>query len=263
MPASAENDGKLIMRIHVLWLLILLAGIPTFTSAAEDPDGEVVRIADPFIEIHTGPGQGYPIFTVAERGEEITILRRHTDWFEVRTRRGRKGWVHRKQLAQTLAPSGEKVQLATTTLEAFSERRWEIGATGGDFGGAAMLGLYGGYAFSKNLSAELGLAQSFGNISSTYSFTGRLVAQPFPEWRYSPFFSLGTGYIRINPKATIVYPERTTNQMSYIAIGLRTWLTRRFIFRIEYDYYTIFSATNDRDNNEELNGWQAGFAVFF
>ena len=262
MPGNPAYRGKYIMRIQVLWLLILALWITTM-ARAEEPAGEFVRIADPYIEIHTGPGSGYPVFYVAERGEEIAILRRKTDWFQVRTRRGKEGWVHRDQLERTLTLAGEKIKLATVTLEAFSERKWELGATGGDFGGAAMLGLYGGYAFSRNLSAELGLAQSFGNISSTYSLTGRLVAQPFPEWRYSPFFSLGTGYIQINPKATIIYPERTTNQMSYVALGLRTWLTRRFIFRIEYDYYTIFSATNDRDDNEELNGWQAGFAVFF
>ncbi len=262
MPGRRTGRGKYIMRIQVLWLVILGLWITT-GARAEAPAGEVVRIADPYIEIHTGPGSGYPVFYVAERGEEITILRRQTDWFEVRTRRGKKGWVHRDQLERTLTLAGEKVKLATVTLEAFSERKWEVGATGGDFGGAAMLGIYGGYAFSPNLSAELGLAQSFGNISSTYSLTGRLVAQPFPEWRYSPFFSLGTGFIRIHPKATIIYPERTTNQMSYIALGLRTWITRRFIFRIEYDDYTIFSATTDRDKNEELNGWQAGFAVFF
>ncbi len=250
------------MRIQFLWLVILALWV-TAMPRAEETAPEYVRIADPYLELHTGPGQGYPVFYVAERGEEIAILRRHTDWFRVRTRRGKEGWVHRDQLERTLSLGGEKVKLATTTLESFSERRWEIGATGSDFGGAAMLGLYGGYAFSKNLSAELGLAQSFGNISSTLSLTGRLVAQPFPEWRYSPFFSLGTGFIEIKPKATIIYPERTTNQMSYIALGLRTWLTRRFLFRIEYDYYTIFSATNDRDDNEELNGWQAGFAVFF
>ena len=250
------------MRIQIFWWVILALWITT-TPRAEETTAEYVRIADPYLELHTGPGQGYPIFHVAERGEAIAILRRRTDWFQVRTRQGQEGWVSRNQLERTLTLAGQPVQLATITQEGFRERRWELGATGGDFGGAALLGVYGGYAFSPNLSAELGLAQSFGNISSTWSVTGRLVAQPFPEWRYSPFFSLGTGYIQINPKATIIYPERTTNQMSYIALGLRTWLTRRFIFRIEYDYYTIFSATNDRDNNEELNGWQAGFAVFF
>jgi len=127
------------MRIQVLWLLIL-ALVVTTMARAEEPAGEFVRIADPF---------------------------------EVRTRRGKVGWVHRNQLERTLTLAGEKIKLATVTLEAFSERKWELGATGGDFGGAAMLGLYGGYAFSRNLSAELGLAQSFGNISSTWSVTGR------------------------------------------------------------------------------------------
>ena len=31
-------------------------------------------VNDPYIELHTGPGRGYPIFHVTERGERIIIL---------------------------------------------------------------------------------------------------------------------------------------------------------------------------------------------
>jgi hypothetical protein len=254
----ADND---IMRIHVFWLVI--AQLLIILPAQGDESYQTVIIADPYIELHTGPGSGYPIFHVIERGESITVLKRHTDWFQVRTQKGKEGWVNREQLTQTLAPTGEKVELKAVTQAEFEQRRWEVGAMGGEFGGAATLSIYGGYAFNKNLSAELTLSQALGNISSSLFLTGGLLAQPFPEWRYSPYFTLGTGVIKTKPRTTIVAPRDTTSQLSYVGIGVRTYLTRRFIFRIEYNDYVIFNANNDNDSNEELNQWKLGFAVFF
>ena len=249
------------MRIHVFWLMLvqLLIVLP----ALAEESYQTVIIADPYIELHTGPGSGYPIFHVIERGESITVLKRHTDWFQVKAKKGQEGWVNRNQLTLTLTPAGEQVELKAVTQTEFEQRRWEVGAMGGEFGGAATLSIYGGYAFNKNFSAELTLSQALGNISSSLFLTGSLLAQPFPEWRYSPYFTLGTGIINTDPRTTIVAPRDTTSQLSYAGIGIRTYLTRSFIFRIEYNDYVIFNANNDNDSNEELNQWKLGFAVFF
>jgi hypothetical protein len=249
------------MRIHAFWLAILLFLI--VQPAQADKEYQKVIIADPYIEMHTGAGSGYPIFHVIDRGESITIIKRRTDWFLIQTNKGLEGWVDRKQLSQTLAPAGEKVELKDITQTEFEQRNWEFGAMGGQFGGAASLGIYGGYAFSKNLSAEITLSQALGSISSSMYLTGSLLAQPFPEWRYSPYFSLGTGVINTQPRSTIISPRDTTSQLSYAGIGLRTYLTRRFIVRLEYNSYVIFNANNDNESNEELDEWKLGFAVFF
>ena len=258
---GARLASKNIMRIHVFWLVIaqFLVMLPTHAEESY----QTVIIADPYIELHTGPGSGYPIFYVIERGESITLLKRYTDWFQVRTNKGKEGWVDRNQLRLTLAPSGEQIELKSVTQAEFEQRRWEVGAMGGEFGGAATLSIYGGYSFNKNLSAEIALSQTLGNISSSLFLTGSLLAQPFPEWRYSPYFILGTGVINTKPRTTIVSPRDTTSQLSYAGIGIRTYLTRRFIFRVEYSDYVIFNANNDNDSNEELNQWKLGFAVFF
>jgi hypothetical protein len=38
------------------------------------------------------------------------------------------------------------------------------------------------------------------------------------------------------------------------------YLTRRFIVRAEYKNNVIFQ---DKDDNQEIDGWKAGFAFFF
>ncbi|MDX1695539.1 MAG: SH3 domain-containing protein, partial [Ketobacteraceae bacterium] len=55
-----------------------------------------VEVVEAYINLRTGPGRGYPVFYIAERGEWIEVIRRRTDWFEVRTERDKVGWVHRE-----------------------------------------------------------------------------------------------------------------------------------------------------------------------
>lgn len=249
--------------MRTLFFLLMLTLFAS-TARAEDSEKEQqVEIADPYIELHTGPGRSYPIFYVIERGEEVTVIRRKTDWFKLRTAKGKEGWAAREQMEQTLSPTGGKVEFVDATQGDFEKRRWEIGATGGQLGEAAELSIYGGYAFSKNLSGEVTVAESLGNISSSLFIKGSLLAQPFPEWRFSPFVSLGTGIMETKPRSTLVAPRDTRNQFSQVGLGLRTYITRRFIFRLEVNEVVIFSASNERDSNEEFTEWKAGFGVFF
>ena len=83
-------------------LIALLAALVLVAPAYAKRDTLKVVVAEPYIEMHTGPGRGYPVFHVADRGAQIEVLKRRTDWYEVRTDRGVTGWVRDAQLAQTL-----------------------------------------------------------------------------------------------------------------------------------------------------------------
>lgn len=102
------------------------------TAIAEEIYPEV-KVMEPYIELHTGPGAGYPIFYVVDRGEFIEVIKRKTDWFKVRDEKGKTGWVSRAQLEKTFVPGGEQIQLRRVSLDNFSGRRWEAGLLGGEF----------------------------------------------------------------------------------------------------------------------------------
>ena len=251
------------MRKLFICLILCLLSSPAWSWVWFDDEIQPVAIADPYIEMHTGPGAGYPIFHVVDRGETVFVIRRQNDWFKLRTESGKEGWTSRDQLVRTLSETGEEVEIKDATQAEFERRRWEMGATGGQLGDATSLSLYGGYAFSKNLSTELTLSQALGTRASNFYVTGSLLAQPFPEWRYSPFFAIGTGMMETRPKATLVGSENSTNQYSQVGLGLRTYISRRFIFRAEVNEIMIYSASNDRDSNEGFTEWKIGFGVFF
>ncbi len=219
-----------------------------------------VRVADPYVDLHTGPGRGYPKFQVVERGGLIVLIERRTDWFLVRTPRGHEGWVHRDQLIRTLTPDGEAVELSEVTQVQFSERDWEFGVMSGAFESAGVISIYGAWGFTENFSVELTLGHVMGDFSNQEYLTLHLTHQPFPEWWISPYFQLGTGYIQTDPAATIIQTEDREEQLTHVGVGARTYLTRRFVFRVEYNNYLVLT---DRNDNEKVEEWKAGFSLFF
>ena len=246
------------LTLFGLLLTLLLA--TTQTALAEDSPHKIL-IADPFIELHTGPGRGYPVFHVIERGREVTIVKRRTDWFEIRTDRGVAGWAPREQMIATLEPTGEPLDLQEPARENYMSRRWQAGVMAGDFGGASLVSAFGGYAFSDNLSVELTFDHILGEFSNGYSATIGLMHLFVPEWRISPYFTLGTGVIHIEPRTTLVEAEDRTDQIGYVGGGVQFYLTRRFMLRSEYRKDIIFTS---RDDNEEVDEWKyIGFAFFF
>jgi hypothetical protein len=244
------------------WLRLLILPVLFLAAVAQAEDTlPKILIADPYIELHTGPGRGYPVFHVAERGQEVEIVKRRTDWFMVRTSRGIEGWAPREQMIATLEPTGEPLDLQEPARENYMSRRWQAGVMAGDFSGASLISAFGGYAFSDNLSIELTLNHMPGEFTSAYSATLGLMHVFVPEWRISPYFTLGTGVIHIEPRTTLVEAEDRTDQIGYVGGGVQFYLTRRFMLRSEYRKDIIFTS---RDDNEEVDEWKyIGFAFFF
>ena len=236
-------------------LLLFAAGVQ-----AEEPAHKIL-IADPFIELRSGPGRGYPIFHVVERGREVELVKRRTDWFQLRTDQGVEGWASRDQMIATLEPTGEPLDLQEPARENYMSRRWQGGISGGDFSGASEISVFGGYAFSDNLSIELTFYHILGEFSNGYSATVGLLHVFAPEWRLSPYFTLGTGVLYTEPKSNLVDSIDRDDQIGYVGGGLQFYLTRRFMLRTEYRHNIVFTSRND---NEEVDEWKyLGFAFFF
>src|SRR5215467_789777 len=225
-----------------------------------DEARERVLVADPFLELHTGPGRGYPIFDIAERGERVEILKRHTDWFKVRTERGKEGWASRAQMEATLTEAGEKKTFRDVLFDDYLARRMEFGFSFGRLRQDPLLSAYAGYRLHENFVAELTIAQSAGQFSTTSLAYVSIVSQPFPDSRWSPFFSLGAGRFRNEPKATLVSPNETRAGLANAGIGLRYYVTRQFFLRVEAKRHVALINYTSADHYNELS---AGAAFFF
>jgi uncharacterized protein YgiM (DUF1202 family) len=235
--------------------MVLLSSLPAMAEEIQS-----VLVADPFLELHTGPSLGYPVTQVIERGEEVGIVKRRTDWFLVRSPRGTEGWAYRDQLEQTLQLTGAAVVFPVADLSGYRAHTWEAGIMAGDFDGATVYNAFGSWSFSKHLAAELNFAQILGNTSDGWYATVNVTHTFVPEWRVSPFFSLGTGIIEINPKSALAETTDRSDEVAVVGVGLKAYAARRFVVRVQYSGYVVLS---DRNENEDIDEWKAGFAVFF
>lgn len=249
-------------KLFAVCALLLIA--VTSLSARAEKNYLSVEVADPYIELHTGAGRGYPIFYIAERGEHVEILKQRTDWIKVRmhagTEREKEGWVSIEQMARTLTADGQPLDVAYPDFDAYKKRHWEGGVLTGSYAGARVVGVYGAYHFTTNLSAEIETSQYFGNYSNGKFATFSFVHEPFPDWRLAPFFTVGAGRVYIEPKATLVETTNRSNNVVDVGVGVRYYLTRRFLIRAQYKNYEVLTNSNSNQKAEE---WKIGLSTFF
>ncbi|HTV51461.1 MAG TPA: SH3 domain-containing protein [Steroidobacteraceae bacterium] len=218
-------------------------------------------VTEPYLEMHTGPGRGYPVFHVVGRGESVDVLVRNTDWFKVRAEHGITGWVSYREMLKTQLADGSPFTYNFGDRAGFTSHRWEAGVFGyGNWGGASEISGYGSFSLNPNLAIEVYVGEFLGSSSNGTTADIGLEHVFFPDKRISPFVVLGTGYVQTEPKATLVQPTDRSDQSAYAGGGLRLYLTRRFFLRGEYKEHIIFTKRNE---NQQVDEWLFGFGFFY
>ena len=113
--ASTTTTRSTHRLTNLFWVLglaffTLLAFYPEQATAAKEL--RQVAVAEPYLELHTGPGRGYPVFHVVDRGEHVEIVMQRTDWYLVRNAKGVEGWANRDEMEKTLVDDGSNFTVA-------------------------------------------------------------------------------------------------------------------------------------------------------
>lgn len=244
-------------RLVALALLL----VPWLAPAAAADEAPLwLTVSQPYAELHTGPGRGYPVFHVVERGQDFRLLRQRTDWVMVETRDGTRGWMHRTVVELAEGPGGAAVRFGRAGLAEWQERRFEAGFALGDFEGDPLFSFRAGYRLGRHFIGEAQVLQASGSFSSTRAFHANLQVLPFPDNRIAPFFSIGAGRLTNEPKGTLVDAEKVSEWAGNAGLGVRGWLTRRFLVRGDLRHFVF---TRDVNNNDDFTEISLGFSVFF
>jgi len=240
-----------------LMLLLLLQAFHSNLANAADPSLELV-VTQPYLEMHSGPGRGFPVVYVVGRDELVTVLYSRTEWYKVRAPHGQEGWVRRADLALTTLASGEPAPIPP--YPDFSTHHWEVGAGYGVYNRQNLVTAYGDYSITDSIDAEFVVEQALGTLDNRYIASFGLRHTFVPEWKwFSPTAGIGTAYQYIEDKVPPA-PLDKSNQMAYASLGARGFITRRFMWRADWRHYVVF---NNLNVYEELEEWKLGFAVFF
>ena len=242
-----------------LCLLGALLGAAPPAHAAEANE-ERVKITDPYIELRTGAGRGYPVFHVAARDEWVTIEMRRTDWYKVRTESGKVGWVTRSQLQTTLTEAGVAKSFRDLAVDDYLLRRVDLGAAWGLFDSEPMLKMWLGYRLSDTLSLEATLGQVQGTYDGSNFWHIDLLAEPWSDQRLSPFAGIGFGRFDNFPNLSLVNAAPSSANLANATLGARWYLSERFVVRADYTLYTVFQS---QQSTNQYSAFSLGLSFFF
>jgi len=222
-------------------------------------DSSYLVVSEPFIEIHTGAGRGYPIFHSAERGQKVKLLKRRANWYLIETHDKKVGWAKASSLAHTLQTTGLPSDLPSVSHGDYLKSSFRAGFTTGQIEGASAFSFVLGYRpFSY-----IGLEAEYGNMFEA-SVTGRyyganLIVEPIQKWNMTPFISFGTGVMTFNQRQKLA--GSITGEADYTSngVGLNYYLGRNFQIRGEYKWYALSADGQSSD----LSEWRLGFNSFF
>jgi hypothetical protein len=249
-----------LVRSAACALALVVGAAATGAAQAGDAPRERLTVADPYLEVHTGPGRGYPVFHVVERADWVEIELRHTDWFKIRTSTGKVGWVVRQQLERTLTEAGGQKTFRDVVVDDYLKRKVEMGMGYGRFKKEPMFKLWVGYRASDTLWVEGTVGQVQGVFSGTDLWHLNVYSEPWSHKRLSPFFGVGLGKFKNIPNASLVSAVSTNVNLANGTIGLRYYLTERFVLRTDYTFYTAFLSDT---RYGEYRAVTAGISFFF
>lgn len=269
-PESPAKPRKLFRATRefcsALFVILLLqagqsqAQTTAAAPAALEASPERLQITDPYIEMHTGPGRGFPVFFVVPRHQWIGIELRYTDWYKVRTEDGKVGWVRRTQLQSTLTAAGDTKTFRDVVLDDYLSRKLQLGAAWGQFKSEPMLKFWTSYRLTETLGVEGTLGQVQGVFSGTDFWHVNVVTEPWSDKRLSPFLGIGLGKFNNFPNQSLVGATTTDAQLANASVGLRYHLSDRFVVRADYSIYTAFVADT---RTLEYRAMTAGLSFFF
>ena len=240
--------------------MVLPARAQTTPATDATLTSERLTVADPFLEMRTGPGRGFPVFFVVARGQAVVVELRHTDLYKVRADGGQLGWVHRSQLESTLTAAGSSKTFRDIAIDDYLARRVQFGGAWGRFKSEPMLKLYASYKLSDTLSVEGNLGQVQGVFSGTNFWHVSLHSEPWSDQRLSPFFGVGVGQFKNFPNQSLVGATITDAKLAHAIVGARYHLTDRFILRADWALYTAFVSDQ---RSTEYRAVTAGVSFFF
>lgn len=273
-------------------LLSIILTLPSISYAASfislpffsatDTEKLRLEIAEPYLDIRTGPGANYPIFYVAQRKQQIEIQKRRNDWFKVTLKidseRKKTGWVHRDSIGLSLIANGriENEKLANgdsainqdeivlakddPRISSLFNPSLYVGFSYGRMSAADLVGIYAGKQLTKSISAEIQAGEFLGRNAEGNTYAGALSFAPFPKWRLAPFAQIGAGAIRSTARGTNSQQNNGSDKFLQSGLGLNLLLSDRYRLRFEYRHLNVLTNT---DQNEELETWHIGFSGYF
>lgn len=228
------------MKALILLLLLAVQGaLLPLVRAAGVADGAVPTLAlsEPFVNLHSGPGRGYPVVHVAARGEVVQLLLAHTTWVKLRLSTGIEGWAARDALQGTLQAAGVAPGVVERWSDTHLRDKLGFGAAWGRFQSQPMLKLGARLRLSEAIAVEAAAGQVQGLYSGTDFWQFDVAIEPMSDRPLSPVLAVGVGRFRNIPNASLVEQGTTNANLAHAGLGLRWRFGTRYVLQADWSHY--------------------------
>jgi hypothetical protein len=232
----------------------------TEPALAKDPVYREAVIIEPFLEIHTGPAGGYPVFYVAEKGETIFLIKRRIDWYRVRLRNGQEGWTHRREIERTLLASGYRKRFTERIYDDFIAGKAEMGWAAGTFGGDQILSIHLKYTLTDVLAADATAGFASGDLGGTQLYHGGLVVTPWKSRWFSISGTLGGGFVHVTPTSLLVNVTSGTFPAARAGVGFTIPFFKNLAVCGDVRTFTLFM---NPKRTQEFQEYSLGLSFLF
>jgi hypothetical protein len=255
------------MQQLLIFALLFFTSHVFFTSqvfAKSEREPVKLEVIDAYVEVHSGPGRGYPVFYVIEQGESVEVITRRPGWYEVRAQNGKTGWTTAAQISRTLQTTGEPADLPNVSYGNYLKNRWRMGFNTGKFSSGELEGsdtfsLTAGYRPLSWAGIELEGGQFFSSDVKGNFYGLNILIEPFSQWKLSPLLIVGRGTLNTEVQPGLVPLNIDASDFNHAGLGLNYYLGRNFVFTGEYRSYSV----STKKSNERLEAWTIGFNTFF
>lgn len=236
---------QIILLVICLWVFSL--------NAHAEGGNEYVVVAE-FVEMHTGPAEGFPIFHASEKGEILHVFKRKNQWFQVEDKEGRKGWVEGDHLAQRLF--GAKNQRRNFLYRGDKKH---VSLSYGILNRDGVFALGMGYRIMKNSVGVLNLSKVVGDYSNSLILQPEVIFSASQNSKLVPELLLGYGLFWNQPRSTLVDGANSMSSLLSTGAGLKYNLSESFSVFSHLKANIVLADSG----NKRYWGWQSGFGTLF
>ena len=124
-----------------------------------------------------------------------------------------------------------------------------------------MLKVWGSYRLSETLQPRGHDRPGAGHVLGHRLLAPQPGRRAVEDQRLSPFFGIGVGRFKQLPEPEPGGRRPTNANLANAAVGVRYYLTDRFVLRADYSLYTVF--VNDHADTGEYRAWTPALSFFF
>ena len=201
----------MIRWVFVSWLMF-------FCIAAES--NEWVDVTEDFLEFRTGPGDVYPIFYTAEKGEKLRLKKKHNNWVLAEIAGDVSGWITMDEVLLQGGPSSVSISETTGIRKVAISYGW--------FEGSGEFGLSGGYRLSRRSGIELELRRLVTAYSGNTLLVPKLDWQLYRSAGVNPFVELGVGILASHTEKLLSKANNRLSPLLVYSAGVRFRAARSF-----------------------------------